>query len=265
VNLFHTLHQTRLSRALRQLPGVSGVVTALWHRHQASAVAVALERVEFADNPVRGSVQRIDAGQNSVRASGRRFAERMSAACGSEKFFSLGYETFYGSLFETLATNEPVILEIGLGVNDPSAPSGMPLTYHPGESLRGLATYFPGAQVHGADIDPRALKVTVEGARIHWADQRVPSTLTALAIAIGQPIDIVIDDGLHTPEANANTIAAFVPYLSSSGFIIVEDILPEFRKTWLVALRVSPFPWQYFPAESLGPRAVSDALVVWRQ
>ena len=90
--------------------------------------------------------------------------------CAPDKFFAMGYEGIYVPVVESLTTTSPVILEIGVGVNDPRVPSGMPVSHPPGGSLGGLVALISDARLHGADVDPRGTAVRVPGFIIHWGD-----------------------------------------------------------------------------------------------
>ena len=162
---------------------------------------------------------------------GDDFAKFMKRHSSAPKFWSLGYQDVYGPICSYLEGVDVQILEVGVGVNDPSAPSGMPFSHEPGASLRGWVARFPAATVHGADVDPRAL-VTDGTYAVHWVDQRDSASLQSLARAIPEGFDLVVDDGLHTAEANAKTAVALLPSLRRGGFLVVEDILPEYWNLW---------------------------------
>jgi hypothetical protein len=42
-------------------------------------------------------------------------------------------------------------------------------------------------------------------------------------------LDLIIDDGLHQPDANLNTIIELIDHLKLNGLIVVEDIEYIFR------------------------------------
>ena len=53
----------------------------------------------------------------------------------------------------------------------------------------------------------------------------VDDRLTEVGFEVDEPaFDIIIDDGLHTEEANIGTFFTFEPYLKSGGVYIIEDI-----------------------------------------
>jgi hypothetical protein len=163
--------------------------------------------------------------------AGDSFADFMRETSEAPKFYALGYQDVYGPICACIEGPDVQILEIGIGVNDPSAPSGMPSSHQPGASLRGWLQRFPTATVHGADVDPRAL-ITDGTFAVHHVDQRNSASLQALARQLPQEFSLIVDDGLHTAEANAKTAVALLPLLRQGGFLVVEDILPEYWNLW---------------------------------
>lgn len=157
--------------------------------------------------------------------------------CKTTKFELLGYQDVYARVLSQIRNRRVRLLEVGILA---------------GASLTGWAHYFEGSEIHGADVDRNAL-VDTDRYRTHYVDQRDPTTLRGLVAEIGMPLDVVIDDGLHIPEANANTAAAFLPLLSPDGVLIVEDILPEFDFLWHnVGLLIGPeYRIRFYPSAAL--------------
>jgi hypothetical protein len=48
--------------------------------------------------------------------------------------------------------------------------------------------------------------------------------------------ELIIDDGLHLPHANFNTLNALLPLLADDGIFVVEDINTEHRDFWHIAI-----------------------------
>jgi hypothetical protein len=103
----------------------------------------------------------------------------------------------------------------------------------PGASLRAWEELFPHALVYGADIDQDIL---FEEGRIKtfYCDQ-----LDGVAIRNlwSQPVmragmDIIIDDGLHTFEANLSFLDASLEHLRPCGIYVIEDITRETIESW---------------------------------
>lgn len=257
------LHQTRLSRSIRKSRVFGSCALKWWLKRQGRiAQSALLGSTNGQSHAPRPSVI-IDVENEQNLLLAENFAREMKALCGAGKFFEVGYQTVYGPLLTHLRTSAPVILEIGIGVNDPSAPSGMPEDYAPGESLRGLRKYIPNAELHGADCDSRVLNDNRDYLP-HWVDQRDTSSLQKLAQAIGRRLDFVIDDGLHTAEANANVIATLFDYLSPNGVIIIEDILPEYFPLWKKIRFPASHSYQFFFPSDLRSDVEAGMLLVRR-
>lgn len=261
-------HQTAVSRTLRSSRLARIPAEAWWHHYQSRRFAQAMHQLEppaFANDeadetrptvPSRGEVcQKMP----PLVEAGERFSREMAQWCRTSKFLSItqepgscGYQDVYAQVLGHLRGRSPRILEIGIGINDPAAPSGMGSHHVPGASLSGWANYFPGAEVHGADVDRRCL-VTSPYFTTHFVDQRDPASLARLARDIGGPLDLIVDDGLHTPEANANTVRALAPLLSDVGVLVIEDIQPRFDNLWEKAHQyVQPaYAYEFYPSRIL--------------
>jgi len=129
------------------------------------------------------------------------------------------------------------ILEIGLGTNFLDIPSNMSLLGSPGASVRAFRDFLEGfctPRVFGADVDVRVL-FSEPGIQTFFVNQLEISTLQVLGAKLGK-LDLIIDDGLHSSEANINTMLSLLPHLSEGGFYITEDIsnLPENFLFWEV-------------------------------
>ena len=140
---------------------------------------------------------------------------------GSDKSTHHDYHEVYGPLVDRKANLR--ILEVGLGTNNLSVQSNMGLGGHPGASLRAFRDWAPKAQVFGADIDAGIL-FEEDRIKTYWVDQTDPASLRALAEQVGTGFDLIIDDGLHLPHANFNTIEALRPLLKPTGTMVIEDI-----------------------------------------
>ena len=136
-----------------------------------------------------------------------------------------GYHIFYHQIIdELLKTNEKEvrIFEIGLGTNNIDVPSNMGIHGKPGASLRAFRDYSSRIWVTGADIDRRIL---FEEQRIetHFVNQLEIETLQPLLERF-RDSHLVIDDGLHTSEANLNVIFACKEIINRGAWIVIEDI-----------------------------------------
>ncbi|MCH9732250.1 MAG: class I SAM-dependent methyltransferase [Actinomycetia bacterium] len=191
--------------------------------------------------------------------AGEEFSREMGQWCSTSKFLSyttrpdsLGYQDIYAQILRNLRGHDVRILEIGMGINDPTVKSGMSVDHRPGASLSGWFGYFPGAEIHGADVDRRCL-IDTDQYKTHFADQLDPESLYDLASKLPGGLDIMVDDGLHTPEANVNVMAAFLPLLKPHGVMVIEDIVPDFDLLWFSASDYLPKDYRidYFPSSVL--------------
>lgn len=261
-DLVGRFHQTRVSELVKRTPGASQAAARWWRATQSKlfwnalgALPPPLVEESQTDSVGRVRIPTLEAihlRDESVIAAGDLLREEMAAWCSTSKFDSLGYQDVYAQVLAHMRPEVGRLLEIGIGINDPTVPSGMHAGHLPGASLRGWSHYLPFFEIHGADIDERAL-VDTDLYTTHKVDQRQPGTLAALALELGSPLHVVIDDGLHTPEANANCVAAFLPLLSPSGIMVVEDILPEFDFLWeeLPSKLSSDYAVAFYPSRIL--------------
>lgn len=144
---------------------------------------------------------------------------------GSDKASSHSYHYLYSR-----ALNNPEgirsLLEIGIGTNNPAIVSNMTEAGRPGASLRAWQDFLPEAKIIGADIDP---KILFSEGRIRCSpvDQLDLDSLFRLAKSLPcEQLDVIIDDGLHSTQANLHTIQALLPACSEGGWFFVEDIFP---------------------------------------
>lgn len=147
---------------------------------------------------------------------------------GSDKSTTHDYHTLYGLILSVLG-DSPRILEIGLGSNNLEIASNMGVNGKPGASLRAFRDFAPSATVHGADIDST---IKVEGCKTFTVDQTNPASFSTIRLE-GEPLyDLIIDDGLHSPDANLNTLDFALSCLAEGGFIVIEDITPASLAIW---------------------------------
>jgi len=160
------------------------------------------------------------------------FVERQIAYAmrseGSDKCTSHDYERIYSFLIANVPRGP--ILEIGLGSNNLDTPSNMGSQGIPGASLRAWRSLGFFSEVWGADVDKRIL-FTEPGIETRFVDQLDVTTIEALAkdANVVHPCGfaLIVDDGLHTAEANFNVICGLWGSLMVGGYLIVEDLSPE--------------------------------------
>jgi len=163
-------------------------------------------------------------------------AKELSAlftANGSDKSTRHDYHLVYGSLLNERRTLPIRLLEVGIGTNNPAIISTMGIDGKPGASLRAFRDFLPQGKIFGADIDSSIL-FRDERIETYFVDQTQPETFLDLQKRIGGELDIVIDDGLHAPDANLATMIFALRSLKSGGLFVVEDIAQAKLPVWQV-------------------------------
>ncbi len=152
---------------------------------------------------------------------------------GSDKSTLHDYHHFYASI---LCKNAEVrnIFEIGLGTNDTSLIGTMGSSASPGGSLRAFRDFCPNAMIYGADIDRQVL-FSEERISTFYVDQTDSASFQEILshVPVGG-FDLVIDDGLHSPNANIATLIFGLSLLKRGGWIVIEDIGENALAIWRV-------------------------------
>jgi hypothetical protein len=196
----------------------------------------------------------VPAASLCTTADGEAHAARLKRhldAEGSDKG-NHGYHFVYGAW---LAQQSAVttVLEIGIGTNHEDVPSNMGPSGRPGASLRAFRDALPGARIYGADIDARIL-FREERIETFLVNQTNAASLDALGILIDGDYDLVIDDGLHAPNANLSVLIFALPRLKPGGWLVIEDIREAAVPFWQVVALLLP--------ECFRPRIVASGGVV---
>lgn len=155
---------------------------------------------------------------------------RVMRANGSDKSVrgKHNYTLLYEALLAPLRTEPLRIFELGLGTAACMWPG-----YVPGASLRGWSEYLPKASVFGADIDRSSL-FAAERIKTGYCDQLSPATIEALWAqpAFAEPYDLIVEDGLHTFEANVCFFEHSVRMLRPGGVFVIEDVARSALPRW---------------------------------
>jgi hypothetical protein len=151
---------------------------------------------------------------------------------GSDKASKHNYHLIYGTILsEKLAIKN--ILEVGMGTNNLDVASNMGMFGKPGASLRAFRDFCVNAEIYGADIDKRILFLE-ERITTFYVDQTDSKTFQQLKNELPESFDLVIDDGLHSPNANIATLVFGLQIIKKNGWVIVEDIDVESLSIWKV-------------------------------
>jgi tetratricopeptide (TPR) repeat protein len=135
------------------------------------------------------------------------------------------YTLLYDFLFRPYRYRITRMFEVGLGTNFTDTPSNMGERASPGASLRGWRRYFPRAHILGADIDTRILFFKEKISTFH-VDQLSDGAIDVLWQQLSNDrFDIMIDDGLHTFEANTKFFLKSLSKLKCNGYYVIEDIV----------------------------------------
>lgn len=168
----------------------------------------------------------------------------------SDKSTRHDYHRLYGPLLRR-PSEVTKILEIGIGTNNEDVVSNMSRDGTPGASLRAFRDYLPRAQVFGADLDARVL-FQEDRITTYAVDQTDASSLQRLGQQTGDGFDLIIDDGLHAPNANLSVLLFAMARIKPEGHIVIEDIPPEAAPLWQVvgALMPGDFDCRLFQSQS---------------
>jgi len=143
------------------------------------------------------------------------------------------YTTFYYFLFKDIRYNQLRLFELGLGTNNTNIPSNMGINGRPGASLYGFNEFFVNSKIYGADIDKNILFNT-DTIKTFYCDQTDPDVIANMwnEPSLEGQFDIIIDDGLHTFDANMCFLENSIHKLATNGYYIIEDISTSDLLKW---------------------------------
>jgi hypothetical protein len=99
-----------------------------------------------------------------------------------------------------------------------------------GGSLEMWCAYFgPNCQVYGVDIEEACRIYETEHVSVFIGDQADRSFWKSFKSRV-EGIDILIDDGGHSPEQQQVTLEEMLPFLRPGGVYICEDIHAKFNE-----------------------------------
>jgi hypothetical protein len=93
------------------------------------------------------------------------------------------------------------------------------------------SVFGPDTHVYGCDIDPRTKSYEDGQTKIFIGDQENPEFWKNVTQQVPR-IDILIDDGGHTPDQQIATLGLMLPHLSADGVFITEDVHSQDNLFW---------------------------------
>jgi hypothetical protein len=157
---------------------------------------------------------------------------------GSDKARSHNYHYLYAPILKA-RDKVAAVLEIGMGTNNTDVVSNMGQHGRPGASLRAFRDFLPNALIFGADVDRRIL-FEEDRIKTFFVDQTDLDSFQVLGAGIPPAMDLIIDDGLHAPNANLAVLLFGLKRLKVGGWLVVEDIPPQAIPLWEVVSAVLP-------------------------
>jgi hypothetical protein len=163
---------------------------------------------------------------------------------GSDKAMHHNYHHLYAWIIANLGNESLQVMEIGLGTNNTDTPSNMGKTGQPGASLRAWRDYSDKCEVIGLDIDDRVL-FKEERIRTYQLDQTDNHSWEMVSRSVeSNSVNLLIDDGLHSPDANLKSLIHGPRYISKGGFLVIEDIDERTLPIWRIVTSLTPNTWE---------------------
>jgi hypothetical protein len=134
------------------------------------------------------------------------------------------YTLVYNELFKDVKNKEINFFELGLGTTNLHLEQSLKSS---GASLKGWKQYFNKANIYGADIDK---KILFEEPRIktYYCDQTSKKSTEELWANFDKiEFDFILEDGLHTFEANILFLENSLHKVKKEGLYIIEDLLTK--------------------------------------
>ena len=136
------------------------------------------------------------------------------------------YADIYDLIFKLKKEDVKLLIECGIGTNNPDIPSSMGIKGKPGASLRMWRDFFNNANIIGVDIEKNIL-FSEERIQTYQCDQTNKLSISEFisnANIKKNSADIIIDDGLHEFEAGKIFFENTIECLARNGFYIIEDV-----------------------------------------
>ena len=143
----------------------------------------------------------------------------------SDKGTKHNYTILYHALLAPFLSESLNFLEVGIGSMNPDIAWNVAGHGQAGASLIGWSRYLKRANIFGADIDA-TISVAADRVKTTWVDQTDPNAIAKMvdSLSVADGFDIIIDDGMHTAQANACLLLGLFSSLRPGGIYIIEDI-----------------------------------------
>ena len=168
-------------------------------------------------------------------------SDKLRTCCerhGSDKASGHDYHFFYGPVLGNRGEIRG-LLEIGLGTNNINVVSHMGRAGKPGASLRAFKDFLGSARIYGADID-REILFQEDRIETFFVDQTDPTSFAELSNLVPSGLDMVIDDGLHSPDENVATLSFGLSKARVGGWVVIEDIGADALPIWDLVSAILP-------------------------
>lgn len=150
------------------------------------------------------------------------------------------YADIYHQLFQHCRDSTKVVIECGIGTDNPSLISSMGNGASPGASLRAWRDYFPNALVVGLDID-RNILFNEDRISTFCCDQTKRADFAEICKSLRlSAFDLMIDDGLHTSQAAITLFESAKAYMSEKSIYVIEDMDSKDLPVLLTYLETDP-------------------------
>ena len=169
---------------------------------------------------------------------------------GSDKANIHNYHHLYGPI---LKHRDKItgVFEIGLGTNNTDVLSSMGTEGKPGASIRAFREFLKNAQIYGADID-KTILFNEERIETFFVDQTDPTSFDKLEASMPFDLDLGIDDGLHSPDANIATLKFGINRIKIGGWVVIEDIGSDAIPLWQIVAALLPDKYQPYLFDARG-------------
>jgi len=152
---------------------------------------------------------------------------------GSDKGYTVdkptsfhNYTLYYNSLFAPRRYEKLRLFELGIGTTNCDIACNMGKDGTAGASLRAWREYFPQVNIFAADID-KTILVEEDRIKTYYCDQMSKESIYDMwtqNTELWEGFDIIIDDALHTFDANKLFFENSVHKLNVNGVFIIEDV-----------------------------------------